>query len=49
MDRGTIGVLTLCLTPDNYTPGWTATETLAARILERLDLAFQLPNVVEPA
>ncbi|QFT95404.1 hypothetical protein FIU86_21305 (plasmid) [Roseovarius sp. THAF9] len=48
MDRGTIGVLTLCLTPDSYTPGWTATETLAARILERLDLAFQLPNLVEP-
>ena len=48
MDRGTIGVLTLCLTPDSYTPGWAATEALAARILERLDLAFQLPDVVEP-
>lgn len=48
MDRGTIGVLTLCLTPDSYTPGWQATEALAARILERVGFTFQLPDSVEP-
>jgi len=47
MDRRAIGVVTICLTPDNYTPGWTATEALAARFLERLGLAFQLPDDVE--
>jgi len=49
MDRGTIGVLTICLTPDSYTPGWTETEALAARLLERLDLTFDLPDGFEPA
>lgn len=47
MDRGIIGVLTLCLTPDNYTPGWAATEALAARLLKRLNLTFHLPDNVE--
>ncbi|WP_103174900.1 UPF0489 family protein [Paracoccus sp. SY] len=44
MDRGTIGVLTLCLTPDSFTPGWTATEELATRILKCMGLTFQLPE-----
>ena len=44
MDRGAISVLTLCLTPDSYTPGWKETEALAARILQRMDLTFRLPD-----
>ncbi len=43
LDRGVVDVVTLCLTPDSYTPGWEATEQLAARILAILGLEFQLP------
>lgn len=48
MDRGTIGVLTLCLTPDTFTPGWPETELLASRILQRLGLTFRLPDDDSP-
>lgn len=47
MDRGAIGVLTLCLTPDSFTPGWADTEALAARLLKGLDLTFQLQDNLE--
>lgn len=47
MDRGVIGVLTLCLTPDSFTPGWAATEALATRLLEPLGLSFGLPESEE--
>lgn len=43
MEKDSIAVLTLCLTPDTYTPGWTATEALATRVLRHLDLEWQLP------
>lgn len=43
MHRGAIRVVTLCLTPSSFTPGWEATEALAARILEPLGLTFELP------
>lgn len=45
IDRGVVGVLTLCLTPDSFTPGWDATEALAKRVLERLGLKFELPQI----
>ena len=45
LDRGVIGVVTLCLTPDSFTPGWEATEALAARILKPLGLTFELPDL----
>ena len=44
MQVGSVGAVTLCLTPDSFTPGWGATEELATRILERLDLKFELPK-----
>ncbi len=43
MDRGIVGVFTLCLTPDSLTPGWEATEQLATRILAILGVEFRLP------
>jgi hypothetical protein len=45
LDRGVVGVLTLCLAPDSFTPGWEATEQLAARILAILGMEFRLPSV----
>ena len=47
MDRGVIGVLTLCLTPDSFTLGWAATEALATRFLEPLGLSYGLPESEE--
>lgn len=44
LDRGIVGVVTLCLTPDSFTPGWDATEELAARVLAVLGAEFQLPT-----
>ena len=44
IDRGVVGAITLCLTPDSFTPGWEATEQLAARILAILGLEFRLPT-----
>lgn len=43
MDAQTVGVVTLCLTPDSYTPGWEATEALATRALKHLGLDWRLP------
>ena len=43
-DREVIGVFTLCLTPDSFAPGWAETETLAARLLDGIGLAFRLPE-----
>lgn len=44
MDRGAVKVVTLCLTPDSFTPGWAVCEKLASRILAHLGLSFQLPR-----
>lgn len=44
MDRGVVSVITLCLTPDSFTPGWDATEALATRILDMLESQFSLPS-----
>ena len=46
MQVGSVGAVTLCLTPDSFTPGWRVTEELATRILERLDLKFELPEAL---
>jgi UPF0489 domain len=43
MDNGAVGAVTLCLTPDGYTPGWDATEALATRALKHLGLDWRLP------
>ena len=43
MDTKGVAALTLCLTPDTYTPGWDATEALATRALKHLDLEWRLP------
>lgn len=43
MDRGDVGVITLCLTPDSFTAGWASVEMLAARILAILGVEFRLP------
>jgi len=43
-EKGRIGVLTVCLTPDPpFTSGWGETEKLAARLLKKLGLEFCLP------
>ena len=47
MEKGVIGVLTICLTPGpwhGFTPGWPETEALAARLLKYLGLTFTLPD-----
>jgi hypothetical protein len=43
IERGVVGVVTICLTPDTYTAGWESTEELVGRILSILGLDFQLP------
>ena len=43
IDRGVVGVVTICLTPDTFTAGWKSTEELAARIMDILGMEFQLP------
>ena len=43
MDKGVVAALTLCLTPDKYTPGWDVTEALATRGLGHLGLEWKLP------
>ena len=43
MDTNAVAALTLCLTPDTYTPGWDATEALATRALKHLGLEWRLP------
>jgi hypothetical protein len=43
MDNGAVAAVTLCLTPDTYTPGWEATEALATRALRHLGLDWRLP------
>jgi hypothetical protein len=43
MDDGTIGVTTICLTPDEgFTGGWQPSEMLAKRVLEILGVDFVL-------
>lgn len=37
-----IGVLTVCLTPTEYTSGWKETEEMATKALARLGLDFKL-------
>lgn len=44
MDRGDVGVVTLCLTPDSFTAGWESTEQLAAQVLAVLGMEFRLPT-----
>ena len=44
MDQKVVGVVTLCLTPDSFTSGWSSTEALATQILRILGLDFALPN-----
>lgn len=39
---GVVGVVTLCLTPPSLTPGWDATEELAAGVLAILGVEFRL-------
>lgn len=43
MDSGAVAAVTLCLTPDTYTPGWQATEALATRALKHLGMDWRLP------
>jgi len=43
MDKGAVAAVTLCLTPDSFTPGWAATEALASRGLGHLGLTWALP------
>lgn len=38
-DRGNIAVITICLTPSNFTPGWAACIELSERIFKALGLA----------
>lgn len=47
MERGFVGVVTICLTPDSFTAGWAAAEALAAQILGILGLDFTLPKADE--
>lgn len=44
MDNGAVAAVTLCLTPDAYTPGWEATEAFATRALTHLGLEWRLPR-----
>jgi hypothetical protein len=40
MDQGAVKVVTLCLTPNNFTPGWQACIDLSARILRILGVQY---------
>jgi hypothetical protein len=39
-----IGVVTVCLTPTNFTGGWGATEAMANLALRKVGLEFRLPT-----
>lgn len=41
-DTNKISVITLCLTPDYYTPGWKETEAMATKVLSILGKQFSL-------
>lgn len=38
-DKGNIAVITICLTPSNFTPGWAACIELSERVFKALGLA----------
>ncbi len=44
IDAARVGVVTLCLTPDSYTPGWEEPERIAALLLAELGTPFRLPS-----
>lgn len=44
MEAERVGVVTLCLTPDSYTPGWEETERMATLLLAELGISFELPR-----